>query len=201
MSILVADTCQGFSSLRPCSVLFDPGSDISFINERVLPQGVEPLVKETISVKSITSVEPFNRIVALGNVMLPEFSRSQCLDELELRVTKSDATPDIILGNDYLVSLGIDCCGSTREIKWLDHVVPYREYVPTFDPGTHLLALLLDAAETAVDSDPFDDTFQCYAASIAEQKYEYVDKDQVSESQKHLTPEQFSQLADVLKRF
>jgi hypothetical protein len=122
--------------------------------------------------------------------MLPEFSRTQCLNELELRVTKSNANPDAILGNDYLVSLGIDCCGSTREIKWLDHVVPYREYVPTFDPETHLLALLLDAAETAVDSDPVDDTFQCYAASIAEQKYEYVDTDQVAENQKRFTPEQ-----------
>jgi hypothetical protein len=201
MSILVADTCQGFTSLRPCSVLFDPGSDISFINERVIPQGVEPLVKETISVKSITSVEPFNRIATLHNVMLPEFSRSQRLNELKLRVTKSDANPDKIRGNDYLVSLGIDCCGLTREIKWLDHVVPYREYVPMFDPETHLLALLLDAAETAVDSDPSDDTFQYYAASIAEQKYEYVNTDQFAENQKHLTPEQCSQLVDVLKRF
>jgi hypothetical protein len=167
----------------------------------VLPQGVEPLEKETISVKSIMSVEPFNRIVTLRNIMLLEFSRSQHLNELELRVTKSDANPNIILGNKYLVSLGIDCCGSMCGIKWLDHVVPYREYVPTFDPETHLLALLLDAAETAVDSDPFDDTFQCYAALIAEQKYEYVDTDQVAENQKHLTPEQRSQLADVLKRF
>jgi hypothetical protein len=33
MSILVADMCQGYTSLRPCSVLLDPGSDISFINE------------------------------------------------------------------------------------------------------------------------------------------------------------------------
>jgi Reverse transcriptase (RNA-dependent DNA polymerase) len=60
---------------------------------------------------------------------------------------------------------------------------------------------LLNAAETAVDSDPFDDTFQCYAASITKQKYEYVDTDQVAENQKHLTPEQCSQLANVLNRF
>jgi hypothetical protein len=74
--------------------------------------------------------------------MLPEFSHLQRLNVLELGFTQSGANHDIILGNDYHVSLGIDCCGSTCEIKWLDHVVPYREYVPTFDPETHLLALL-----------------------------------------------------------
>ena len=33
---------------------------------------------------------------------------------------------DMIIGNDILVPLGIDCCASTKTIKWMDRQVPYK---------------------------------------------------------------------------
>ena len=73
ISILLIHLLQG--QVFDCSlrVLFDSGSDMTFIQRRCLPQGIVPL-KTNHQIVSVTGRTDISDMVLIKDLMLPEFS-------------------------------------------------------------------------------------------------------------------------------
>ena len=104
ITFMIAEYIQGQRTKLPLKVLMDPGSDFSYIHERVLPKGAVPKTVRTVPTKTLTGVQTFDRMVELKGMILPEFSRSKKIDEIFVcYVSKQeDANIDGILENDFL---------------------------------------------------------------------------------------------------
>jgi hypothetical protein len=62
-------------------------------------------------------VTTYNRSVELQCMLLPEFSRSKHIDRtFECVVTDHESKTYVILGNDFLIAVGIDCNGTDQTI-------------------------------------------------------------------------------------
>jgi hypothetical protein len=101
-----------------------PGSDNSSIHERALPKGAVPKIRRLIPTKTLNNgVADYNRIVELERIIrLPEFSRSSALIKEYSNATCQITTQaNIILGNDFLIAVGINCInrnGANQTITW-----------------------------------------------------------------------------------
>jgi transposase InsO family protein len=105
----------------------DPGSDHSYIHERTLPKGAVPQITRPTPTRTLNGVSNYNRIVELQGILLPEFSRSKRIERpFKCYVSQHDSKVDIILGNDFLIAVGINCNGADQTITWLDNSVPYK---------------------------------------------------------------------------
>ena len=74
-SLLIAQSIQNIPFARPLKVLFDTGSDISFIHSSCLPKDTVPRILATSS-QGLTAAGFFSskRVVTLKEIVLPEFS-------------------------------------------------------------------------------------------------------------------------------
>ena len=135
--------------------------------------------------------------MATNNLILPEFSPTRHIDfPFNCIVTDHSAAHDIILGNDFLQTVGIDCLGSTQQIQWMGIELPYRAPEELGTEG-HISKAFLDSVSASTD--PYDNT--CFVSSLLESKNEKVDTKAVAHSQKHLTIQQQHDLANLLSNF
>ena len=74
IGLLKADTIQNKLIHRPFKVLFDTGSEKTFINIKCLPKGVVPNIDRTIDIHTLTGDKRTNLSVVLKGITLPEFS-------------------------------------------------------------------------------------------------------------------------------
>ena len=109
-------------------VLFDTGSDKTFVNLRVLPNGISCTRVKPISVRTMHTTSKLDRQVLLQHITLPEFSPTQRIDKpLSAYVfDKTNSPYDLIMGLDVLVPLGIDISCSTQRVTWMQAVIPFR---------------------------------------------------------------------------
>ena len=114
ITFMIAECIQGERTKLPLKVLMNPGSDFSYIPERVLPKGAVPKTAvRAAPTKTLTGIQTFDRMVELKGVILPEFSRSKKIDEISVcYVAKQHTNTDVILGNDFLQAIGINCNGT-----------------------------------------------------------------------------------------
>jgi hypothetical protein len=109
-AINTSNRCSHARSKDPSTlkVLMDPGSDHSCIHERTLPKGAAPQITRPTPTKTLNGVSNYNRIVELQETLLPEFSRSKHVDRpFKCHVSKHDSKVDMMLGNDFLIAVGI----------------------------------------------------------------------------------------------
>ena len=123
----------------------------------------------------------------------------------------------MIIGNDVLIPLGIDCLASTKTIKWDGMNIPYKPSshfttptsvvsTPNQDPSM-LIPNQTEANFLSVDPDSelteYIEERIChsYVAEIKESKYEIVPLSKVAKLQTHLSSSQQDQFFDVLKDF
>ncbi|CAJ1938120.1 unnamed protein product [Cylindrotheca closterium] len=184
-------------------VFFDPGSDESYIHRRILPAGINgKTVKKkigTISGKQSLTTQVIN----IEGIVFPEFSPTQKVEStFETIVFDSDARYDMIIGNNILLPLGIDCCGSTKTIKWMDKHVPYKPpesglSPQTTDPNEDTSMLMAQLMAThCYHSDPDESLNEhieqqiSHSFNIAESKYDLVPLEHVAKQQQHLNAKQ-----------
>jgi hypothetical protein len=159
------------------------------------------------------------QIVRASGIVLPEFSPTR---KVELPVhcqifDAKDSRYDMILGNNALIPLGIDCLASTKTIKRDGMHIPYKPSshfttptsvvsTPNQDPSM-LIPNQTEANFLSVDPDSelteYIEERIChsYVAEIKESKYEIVPLSKVAKLQTHLSSSQQDQLFDVLKDF
>ena len=197
---------QNLPNTQLLRVLFDSGSDKTFVNRRCLPKGTQCTTVPGRKVQGIHGTEVHRHEVILSDIMLPEFSTSlKVKGSIKATVFNNDSSIyDIILGNDVLVPLGIDILCATLSVRWLDEMIPFRpaDYFAN-QPSASFVSEQAD--------DPFDDllTFREQRAheagykskDILESKYEAVDPIQVAQQQKHLTSSQRQDLLNLLSKY
>lgn len=184
------------SSLAPWSILialFDPGSDSSHIQRRVLPSRCQTS-QVSRNVLGVNGTGKITEEIALEDMLLPEFSRTLRInDRFFCYVMDNTSSFDVILGRDFLCIVGIDVLNSTQEVDWLTHRIPFRrrdEHIDPFDLHTACIDML------ASETDGIEPT-----SAILDAKYEVVDPKDVAQQQKHLTQEQRNDLANLLSKF
>jgi hypothetical protein len=78
IGLMLAKTIQGTSKTKPLRVLFDSGSDNTFISRSVLPKGANSKTTDKLlKVQTINGRKDMNQQVTLNTLGFPEFSATQ----------------------------------------------------------------------------------------------------------------------------
>ena len=192
ISLATAHQFSGISSPTPLVVLFDCGSQLSFLKCSKVPKDC---VISTIEqpVHGLTGTLHLTEEVTLTGIMLPEFSASKCLDSslrcLLLDEQQEDSTYDMILGLDFLCAVGIDILCSKKQLRWDDATLAFQPCDTYKETHMNLHACMIEAfAYGDEDDDPEGLGYK--STQIMEAKYEAIDTDELTHSQKQLTPKQ-----------
>jgi len=177
------------------TALLDTGSDTSFIHERCIPSTVKPIQVKPKSVVGLHQTQEFDKQVTLRDITLPEFTTTKVITTFDLIVSNHDTTPDIILGNDFLSSIGLIPDPVSQTIKWFDHIIPWKNYTDFPQIKFKLVQHLLFSQEEQ------EDVLETQTAALKEAQYTAVDPAHVAAQQKHLSPEQQADLAALLHKF
>ena len=127
--VMVIDRIQKQKSKRPLKVLFDPGSDITFVHRRCLPNGAVPSkLERPIAIGTVAPDRAMHENkVTIQGIRFPEFTSTSRIDMPATAVVMdADSTYDVILGLDILIPLGIDVSCSTKTVTWNNMSVPFR---------------------------------------------------------------------------
>ena len=180
-SLLIAQSVQNIPFARPLKILFDTGSDISFINSSCLPKGTVPRILATSS-RGLTAAGLFSskRLVTLKEIVLPEFTRSKHISAWDFYLFDAPCPYDILIGREFLNTLKIDPLCSTRTTTWGDFSVPFKPRSFWNDPYNVRMAL---------------------ATQIQESKYDQTTAEEVASKQLHLTQQQQQDLVKILQGY
>ena len=211
IGILKADTIQNIPSVRPFKVLFDTGSENTFINVRALPKDVIPSVEYSINIQTLTGMDKSDRSVLLKGISLPEFSPTKKIDiAITAFIFNHESIYDMIVGNDVLLKIGFDFLLSIKAMKWFDTTVPWKNISYFQDPliNGYLNEAYCFFIESPIENS-IDDHFPCTAhhaylaqpIQIKESKYELVTTQQIIDAQLHLSDDQRKDLFQVLEPF
>ena len=140
--------------------------------------------------------------VTLHRVTLPEFTRTDVVESITLRVAPtylSTGKYDLILGRDVLSQMGLDMCFSDRTIRWNDVQRPMLS-TATIHEEDNVTPLSVDLRLNFMleQEDDNDDT---YVSDIKPSEYKVVDIDAVVAKCKHLTEKQHEQLAQLIHKY
>jgi hypothetical protein len=101
-SIMIVNSIQKQHSLPPFCVLFDSGSDTTFIHERCLPPGATATVILGETGQTLAGQLTTTQLVHLCKLILPECSCSSRVDHLTAYGFNGKCDYDIIFGRDFL---------------------------------------------------------------------------------------------------
>jgi hypothetical protein len=146
-----------------------------------------------------------NQKVVLEELTLPEFYATQRIDKkVSAYVFDQPSSPyDLVLGLDLLVPLGINISCSTQTISWLDESVSWKPKSYFQDSQLKDSVSYETHCFFVNSNDDFDALIKSHSAlvDIKGSKYEREDTDYATKQQKHLTPSQQTDLAEVLRDY
>ena len=208
IGLLKADTIQNSAYPKPLKVLFDTGSETTFINSRCLSKGVVPSLERSITIHTLTGDKPTNRSVILKGVSLPEFSPTKKIDKsICAFVFDHDSPYDMIVGNDVLMPIGFDFLLSIKAMKWMDTLVPWKAISYFRDPLIDGLVneahcfFIENKMENSIDEFFPRVSLHATTTKIKESKYELTPTKEIVDAQGHLDKSQKAMLFDVLDQF
>jgi len=70
----------------------------------------------------------FDMQVTLKEINLPELTTTKVITSFNIIVSNHDTTLDLILGNYFLSAIGLIPDPVSQQIKWFDHVSPWKNY-------------------------------------------------------------------------
>jgi hypothetical protein len=194
-SISVACTIQGQHSATLLKVLFDSGGTKTFINKLCLPRGATPEESPPRNHSSWSLMA--NRAVLLRNIVLPEFSRSNKIDNQWAYVFDSDSHYNIIYSRDFLLKTCLDTCFSTKTTNWLNRKIPMKPACFWEDPVAMYSSLSVGKEDVEVEETIECDCFD----NMMDAKYAKVDPVKVAKSQTHLSHSQQNDLIKLLSKY
>ena len=129
ISLATMHQFSGVSSLTPLVVLFDCGSQLSFLKRSKVPKDcVIATIEQTVH--GLTGILHLTEEVTLTGITLPEFSTSKRIDSslhcLLLDEQQEDSTYDMILGLDFLCAVGIDILCCKKQLRWDDATLAFQ---------------------------------------------------------------------------
>ena len=203
ISLATIHQFSGVSSPTPLVVLFDCGSQLSFLKCSKVPKGCTISTVEQ-PVRGLTGTSHLTEEVTLTGIMLPEFSASKRIDSslrcLLLDEKQEDSTYDMILGLTFLCAVGIDILCRQKQLQWDEATLAFQPRDTYKETHTNIHARLIEAfAYGDEEDDPKGLGYK--SMQIMEAKYEAIDTDEVVQAQKQLTPTQRTDLARLFHKF
>ena len=107
MATCVVNLVNKHALTKPLLVLFDSGSNSSWIKAKSLPKGVVPTKVDEISSSTLAGSMKSNQQVTLERLVFPEFFKTRVVDSLEARVFHTTCRYDVIVGRDFLTAIGL----------------------------------------------------------------------------------------------
>ena len=200
ISLATVQQFSGVSAPTPLVVLFDSGSQLSFLKRSKVPKECEI---STIAqpVRGLTGTSHLTEEVTLTGITLPEFSTSKRIDSslrcLLLDEHQEDSTYDMILGLDFLCAVGIDILCRQKQLEWDEATMAFQPRDTYKEPQANLHARLMEAFAYGDEED--DPEGLGYKSTQA--KYDTIDTDELAQAQKQLTPTQRTELAHLFRKF
>ena len=202
ISLATVQQFSGVSAPTPLVVLFDSGSQLSFLKRSKVPKECD---NSTIAqpVRGLTGTSHLTEEVTLTGITLPEFSASKRIDSslhcLLLDEHQEDSTYDMILGLDFLCAVNIDILCHQKQLKWDEATMAFQPRDTYKEPQANLHACLIEAfAYRDEEDDPEGLGYK--SMQIMEAKYEAIDTDELAQAQKQLTPTQRTELAHLFRK-
>ena len=203
ISLATVHQFLGVSSPTPLVVLFDCGSQLSFLKRSKVPKDCEKVTVEQ-PVRGLTGTSHLTEEVTLTEITLPEFSASKRIDSslrcLLLDERQEDSTYDLILGLDFLCAVGIDILCSRKQLQWDDATLAFQPRDTFQGSQASLHARTLDAFAYGDDDDD-PEGLGYKSTQIMEAKYEAIDTEELAQVQTQLTPKQRTELARLFRKF
>jgi hypothetical protein len=111
-------------------------------------------------------------------------------------VSKHDSKVDIVLGNNFLIAVGINCNEADQTITWLDNSVPCK-------PQTHFTdeqPMHVNFLDSLSPDHDVEFPTEIIVTQILEAKHQTVDVNDVARRQTHSTPPQRDDLGALLSK-
>ena len=203
ISLATVQQFSGVSAPTPLVVLFDSGSQLSFLKRSKVPKECK-ISTVAQPVRGLTGTSHLTEEVTLTGITLPEFSASKRIDSslrcLLLDEHQEDSTYDMILGLDFLCAVGIDILCRQKQLKWDEATMAFQPRDTYKEPQANLHAHLIEAfAYGDEEDDPEGLGYK--STQIMEAKYKAIDTDELAQAQKQLTPTQRTELAHLFRKF
>ena len=203
ISLATVHQFSGVSSPTPLVVLFDCGSQLSFLKRSKVPRECKISTVEQ-PVRGLTGTSHLTEEVTLTGITLPEFSASKRIDSslrcLLLDKHQEDSTYDMILGLDFLCAVGIDILCRQKQLKWDEATLAFQPRDTYKEPHANIHARLIEAfAYGDEEDDPEGLGYK--STQIMEANYKAINTDELAQAQKQLTPLQRTELAHLFCKF
>ena len=207
MGIMLAKLIQNAPSKRPLKVLFDSGSDATFIHQSALPEHVAGKRCADLKINTLSEGHTStNRKVTLKHIQLPEFSPTRKIDKAfsAYVFNKANCKYDLIIGLDVMIPLGIDVLTSSRTVRWQGLQVPFRSKDYFLQQGFEETP---ENESFCMFTDTFVDNIDCFSVTnplvgeIKSNTYSSVQTDEIAFQQSHLSRAQQKDLATTLAKF
>ena len=203
ISLATVHQFLGVSSPTPLVVLFDCGSQRSFLKRSKVPKECAISTVEQ-PVHGLTGTSHLTEEVTLTGITLPEFSTSKRIDSslrcLLLDEQQEDSTYDMILGLDFLCAIGIDILCCQKQLRWDDAILAFQPHDTYKETHTNLHTRLIEAfAYGDEEDDPEGLGYK--STQIMEAKYKAIDTDELAQAQKQLMPKQRTNLVGLFCKF
>ena len=203
ISLATVQQFSGVSAPTPLVVLFDSGSQLSFLKCSKVPKECE-ISTVAQPVRGLTGTLHLTEEVTLMGITLPEFSASKRIDSslrcLLLDKHQEDSTYDMILGLDFLCAVGINILCCQKQLKWDEATMAFQPRDTYKEPQANLHARLIEAFPYGDEEDD-PEGLSYKSTQIMEAKYEAIDTDELAQAQKQLTPTQRTELAHLFRKF
>ena len=202
IGLVLVKKIQNAVSDGPLKTLFDPGSDKTSLNRRVLPKGVNGKTVNTLAVNALNGTDKITQKAVLEGLTPPEFSATQRMDKrASARVFDQPDSPcDLVFGLDLLVPPGIDISCLTQTMTWSDESVSWKAKSCFDDANLEDPVSYETHCFFVNSSDDFHEWIELHSTSAVDikgSKHEQVDTDHAAKQQMHLMPEQQIELAEV----
>ena len=200
-TIAICDTIGSCTSRRMLRVLFDSGSDKTYINRRVIPKDTQLITLEEVRrATTLAGTLTCDSLAILRNIKLPEFDKNRTIESQKALVFNSNSRYDVILGNDFLDKAGINLLFEHNKMTWLGLELPMRtrQQLRREDYDA-MVGTYVDQEEDEFMGEDWLDAFT--TSQILDAKYDKVTIDEVIAEQTHLNDAQKEDLHKVLSKF
>jgi Reverse transcriptase (RNA-dependent DNA polymerase) len=189
MSFMVARLIGNHTSMRLLRVLFDSGGSCTWINSRALPRGCTPmLLDQPTSSLTLAGTLELNRCVIINGITLPEFDRNKKIEKQGAFVFDGPCNYDVILGRDFLETVGLTLNFDSQQIKWMNREIEMK---------TEILVSMAEKLAQEMNNEDLEN----YVGQILESKYDKVSPAEVAAAQKHLITEQRKSIEILVTKY
>mmetsp|Transcript_27436 Transcript_27436/g.40868 ORF Transcript_27436/g.40868 Transcript_27436/m.40868 type:complete len:1328 (-) Transcript_27436:212-4195(-) len=190
-----AKSIQGVKCNRLLKCLFDTGGTKSMASSKALPAGAQltPLPSRTMCNTIAGNYSPSGTLKCEG-LKIPEFDANLTVDSQDFLVFDAPCAYDLILGNDFLIKIGLKVNYEDLELEWQGRKLPMNSVF-----SKDRLAACADAY--SFEEEEESGLYDSFAANISDAEYEGMDIDKVIlENCQHLSEEEQQGLEELLRK-